>query len=99
MGRGALNAAISTLQVSIRRPGVFSHSQPPWKWAEIMFTGARAVMRSSSALSSKACEAPPEAPVHPMRAGSTSSSPAQNSSAIKLFQVCRIKEVNPHRAP
>ncbi len=38
-GLGANSAAISTLKVSSRRFGAFSHRQPPWKWAEIMFTG------------------------------------------------------------
>ena len=41
IGRGAIMAPISTLKVPKRRPGAFSHGEPPCMMAEIMFTGAR----------------------------------------------------------
>ena len=49
MGRGAIMAPISTLKVSSRRLGAFSHRPPPCMMAEIMLTGAENWMRSSTA--------------------------------------------------
>ena len=69
MGRGAIMAPISTLNVSRRRLGAFSQRPPPCMMAEIMLTGAENCMRSSIAASRKVCVPPPEAPVAPMRDG------------------------------
>jgi len=85
--------------VSSLSAGVFSHSQPPWKCAEIIFTGAVTEIRSSRAVKSIACDAPPEAPVHPIRLASTSGRLQRYSRAVRPFHSCRDKDVNPQRAP
>jgi len=51
MGRGAIMAAISTLDVPMRSPGAFSHWQPPCMMNETMLTGAVARTRPSTAAS------------------------------------------------
>src|ERR1035441_6945719 len=89
MGRGAIMAAISTLKVSRRRLGAFSHSPPPCMMAEIMFTGAENCMRSSTASRRSVCVAPPDAPVAPMRAALTSGSDSRKSTARMEFHNCR----------
>ena len=89
MGRGAIMAAISTLEVPMRSPGAFSHWQPPCMMNETMFTGAATRTRSSTAASKKACVAPPEAPATAIRWLSTSGSDSTKSSARIEFHNCR----------
>src|SRR4026207_1207937 len=63
-GRGAIVAAISTLVVSRRSEGGFSHRQPPCMCSEIMFTGTATLTRSSTAASRKGWAPAPAAPRH-----------------------------------
>ena len=63
IGRGAMVAAISTLVVSRRSDGGFSHKQPPCMCSEIMFTGTATLTRSSTAASRNVCVPPPDSPV------------------------------------
>ena len=52
-----------------------------------MTTGAETLMRSSSAVSRNVWVPPPDSPVQPIRAESTSGSDVSQSSARMLFQV------------
>ena len=51
-----------------------------------MFTGAAALIRSSTAIRKNVCVPPPDAPVTPIRFGSTSDSDVTKSTALMLFQ-------------
>ena len=97
MGRGAVNAAISMLSVPRRSPAAFSQKHPPCFVGEIMQTGAVTRTRSSTAASRIVCVAPPEAPVQPIRAGSTSGSDVSQSIARMLFQVWSVARLSPQR--
>ena len=88
IGRGAIIAAISTLKVSTRNPGAFSHGDPPCIIPEIMFTGADQRIRSSTAVNMNVCVAPPDAPVAPIRSGSTSGNADRKSTARIEFHNC-----------
>ena len=84
-GRGAQSAANSTLSVPCRKPAAFSQTQPPWNVSETITTGADTLMRSSRAVSRKVCVPPPDSPVQPIRAGSTSGSevePVERADAV-----------------
>ena len=60
------------LSVWRRSPAAFSQTQPPWNQSDTITTGAETLMRSSSAVRMKVCVPPPDSPVQPIRAGSTS---------------------------
>ena len=60
-----------------------------------MLTGAAAVTRSSTGITMKVCVPPPEAPVQPMRSGSTSGRSCRKSMALMLFQSCRPMRLMP----
>src|SRR6185436_11908814 len=62
--------------------------QPPCMPVETMTAGKATLQRSSRAARMKVCVPPPEAPVMPMRAGSTSGRFKRKSSERRLFQVC-----------
>ena len=51
-----------------------------------MLTGAETLIRSSTAVSRKVWVPPPEAPVQPIRSGSTSGSDCRKSTERMLFQ-------------
>ena len=87
-GLGAISAPTTMLLKSgqpARRFAAFSQT-PPCAVAEIMFTGAAALMRSSTAIRKKVCVPPPDAPVATIFAGSTSGSDDTKSVALMLFQ-------------
>ncbi len=96
-GRGAIVAASSTLLVSRRSPGGFSHRHPPCMCSEIMFTGTATFTRSSTAARRKVCVPPPDAPAAPMRSGSTSGRDWRKSRLRMPFQSCRPARLSPHR--
>ena len=97
MGRGAASAANSTLSVPCRSPAAFSHTQPPWNESETMTTGAATLIRGSSAVRRNVCVPPPDSPVQPIRAESTSGRLVNQSSARMLFHVWSDARLNPHR--
>ena len=87
-GLGAIHAPTTILLTSghpARRLGA-AWQPPPCMIAEIMFTGAAALMRSSTAIRKNVCVPPPDAPVTPMRFGSTSDSDEMKSTDRMLFQ-------------
>ena len=85
-GRGAIIAPISVLMESRRKSGAFSQMHPPWKWAEIMFTGAATEILGSTAISRNVWVPPPDAPVIPILPASTSVLEVRKSKARTLFQ-------------
>ncbi len=74
IGRGAINAPISILEVFLRMSGAFSHIHPPCMEHEIIFTGAETFTRVSTAHNRNVCVTPPDAPVQAICSGSTSGS-------------------------
>src|SRR5579875_2467124 len=58
----------------------------------------RYLCRSSMAASIIVCVPPPEAPVIPIRVGSTCDKERRKSSARRLFHVCKPKRLIPHKA-
>ena len=97
IGRGAQSAANSTLSVPCRRPAAFSHTQPPWNESETITTGAATLIRWSRAVSRNVWVPPPDSPVQPIRAGSTSGSEVSQSRARMLFQVWSAARLSPQR--
>ena len=95
MGRGAIMAANSTLLVSRRRPGAFSHTPPPCMMKETMLAGAENWTRSSTAVSVYVWVAPPEAPVAPIILGLTPGRDSRKSMARMAFHNWRPNEPNP----
>src|SRR5947207_14052264 len=89
-GLGAISAPTTMLLKSVqpaRRLAAFSH-KPPCIVAEIMLTGAAALIRSYTAMRKKVWVPPPDAPVATIREGSTSGSEETRSVALMLSQRC-----------
>ena len=98
IGRGAIVAAISTLVISSRRPGGFSHRQPPCMCSEIMLTGTATLTRGSTAASEERLRAAAGLAGHAdaRRAGRTGSV-SRKSSARMPFHNCSPARLRPHR--
>ena len=95
-GRGAMVAAISTLLVSRRSVGAFSHRQPPCMCSEIMFTGTATLTRSSTAASRNVCVPPPDSPVTARASAWTSGSDCRKSRLRIEFHSCSPARLMPH---
>ena len=63
-----------------------------------MTTGEATLIRGSRAVSRNVWVPPPDSPVQPIRAGSTSASEVSQSRARILFQVWRVARLRPQRA-
>src|SRR5438067_11828233 len=99
-GLGAISALTTMLLKSghpARRLAV-TWQPPPCDVAEIMFTGAAALIRSSTAIRKNVWVPPPDAPVATIRVGSTSGSDITKSVALMLSQSWVPKELTSHRS-
>ena len=63
-----------------------------------MQTGAKTLIRSSNAASVHVCDAPPDAPVQPIRSASTSGKSHRKSNARNEFHVCKPNGLTPYSA-